>query len=634
MEGESMERIVGTSLLLQMMRNRVYEVEDEYYLYLNAIEDKLLEKQVISNSEWQSLFNESGLPEEEQHNFNKVWVEAYVRYYFFRQALKDLPNTTDINTARKIVTVDDLAYPEILKMKLAYVYGDKISIYESLIERWVSDEYVIQWLKYETYRKLGDYWDMDFASDTSVFDSVYKYKRVSLEGLDDIKYILKQVETMADLEDLLRFTFYCYNDMSLPRVPFEYVKKEYEWYAKGKEKDILRYLDKIHLYLPSCATSVNAKSLKAALELAIIQKEVEGKDRLLGKDKEHIGFVLHSFWKCLEVYTYRVINDYYFQDEGVDNERFEGNSATFSIKKRYLVYEMKHCKGFPPKLASEFSNVDAEEFTEEEFYKAANKLWERYNLHLKRVWFEAVIRGFYIPVFIKKKLGQFCNTNELLMNMTINDLADRDMLITLVYYYITEVGRWVGLRDFRLKDILNNNFKGYWYAVTIDEYEDILPYRSMLSKSMPERGILFMSLEVDDDECNRYLMSNDKFSILSNKLANQFRIIANFRLFLESRLYGDLIDIDEIRTLLQEYPNYILNAFNKIVENGMTKFSRESIDTILHCSLDYYLEYVMEKSYVTGSDMLELKNEHLKSLTKEKLRVSNAKAADIFFGKR
>lgn len=82
-----MERTVGTSLLLQMMRNRVYEVEDEYYLYLNAVEDKLLEKQVVSNSEWQSLFDESGLPKEEKNNFNKVWIEAYVRYYFFLESL-------------------------------------------------------------------------------------------------------------------------------------------------------------------------------------------------------------------------------------------------------------------------------------------------------------------------------------------------------------------------------------------------------------------------------------------------------------------------------------------------------------------------------------------------------------------
>ena len=466
-----MERTVGTSLLLQMMRNRVYEVEDEYYLYLNTVEDKLLEKQVISNSDWQNLFDESGLPKEEQHNFNKVWIEAYVRYYFFRGALKDLPNTTDLNTVRRIITVDDFAYPRILMLKLAYVYGNKISYYDSIIIRWTFDEYVAKWLEYESYRKLSDYWDMRFVSDISAFESVLNYERKSLEGLDPIKYILEEVENVNDLENLLRFTFYCYNDMLLPRVPFEYVKKEYEWYAEGKEKGILKYLDKMSSY----ATSVNTPSLRVALELAIIQKEAGSKDRLSDKDKEHIGFVLHSFWKCLEVYTYRVINDYYFQDDGVDNERFFGISKSFSIKKRYLVYEMKHCKGFPSRLASEFANVDNEEFTEEEFYKAANKLWKRYNLHLKRVWFEAVIRGFYIPVFVKKKLGQFCNTNELLMCTTINDLADEEMLSTLVYYYITEVSRWVGLRDFRLKDVLNNNFKGYWYAITIDEYEDILP---------------------------------------------------------------------------------------------------------------------------------------------------------------
>lgn len=434
MEGKSMERTVGTSLLLQMMRNRVYEVEDEYYLYLNAVEDKLEERQVISNSEWQNLLNESGLPKEEKHNFNKVWIEAYVRYYFFREALKDLPNTTDLNTVRRIVTVDDFAYSRILMLKLAYVYGDRIPVYESIVKRWVSDEYVVEWLKYETYRKLSDYWDMDFASDNSVLDSVYKYKRVSLEGLDPVKYILEGVENVNDLENLLRFTFYCYNDMPLPRVPFEYVKEKYSEYCKGNDKSILRYLDRI----PS---SVNAKSLKVALELAIVQKEMEGIDRLIDRGQEHIKLVLYSFWKYLEVYTYRVINDYYFQDDGVDNERFEGNSAAFSVKKRYLVYEMKHCKGFPSRLASEFSDVDGEEFTEEEFYKAANRLWKRSNLHLKRVWFEAVMRGFYIPVFIKKKLGQFCNTNELLMNMTINDLADREMLSTLVYYYIQ---KWAG----------------------------------------------------------------------------------------------------------------------------------------------------------------------------------------------
>lgn len=48
MGGNSMERTVGASLLLQMMRNRVFEVNEEYYLYLNEIEDKLLKYETVS----------------------------------------------------------------------------------------------------------------------------------------------------------------------------------------------------------------------------------------------------------------------------------------------------------------------------------------------------------------------------------------------------------------------------------------------------------------------------------------------------------------------------------------------------------------------------------------------------------
>lgn len=219
-----MERTVGTSLLLQMMRNRVYEVDEEYYLYLNEIEDKLLKYETVSIGEWEGIFKGSNLSQEEYENFKKIWIEAYVRYYFFRKALKDLPNTTDINTVRRIVTVDDLAYPEILRMKLAYVYGNKIQEYESLVEKWISDEYVTKWLKYESYRKLNEHWDIGFASNHSVFNSVLKYKRGSLEGLDSTKFILRGVNTVDDLENMLRFTLYCYDDMILPRTDLDTIK--------------------------------------------------------------------------------------------------------------------------------------------------------------------------------------------------------------------------------------------------------------------------------------------------------------------------------------------------------------------------------------------------------------------------
>jgi hypothetical protein len=212
-----MGRTVGISLLLQMMRNRVYEVNEEYYLYLNKVEDKLLKYETVSIGEWEGIFKGSNLSQDEYENFKKILIEAYVRYYFFRKALKDLPNTTDINTVRRIVTIDDFAYPEILKMKLAYVYGNKIQEYDAVINRWLNNEYVVEWLKYESYRKLNEYWDILFASNESVFNSVLKYRRGCLEGLDPAKFILENVKTVDDLENVLRFTLYCYNDMILPR---------------------------------------------------------------------------------------------------------------------------------------------------------------------------------------------------------------------------------------------------------------------------------------------------------------------------------------------------------------------------------------------------------------------------------
>lgn len=64
MEGESMSAVVGTSLLLQMMCNRVHEVEEEYYFYLNEIEDKLLKHETVTASEWEAIFKESSLAQE------------------------------------------------------------------------------------------------------------------------------------------------------------------------------------------------------------------------------------------------------------------------------------------------------------------------------------------------------------------------------------------------------------------------------------------------------------------------------------------------------------------------------------------------------------------------------------------
>ena len=484
----------------------------------------------------------------------------------------------------------------------------------------MSDEYVIQWLRYETYRKLSDYWDMDFASDHSAFDSVYKYNRASIEGLDSVE----SAKNFNDLKNVLLFTFYTYNSMILPRVSADYVKAKYSGYCKGKEKSFLKYLDEI----PS--STLNAYSLRVIIQFNIIKSELNGKDRITSDNKSYVKSVLGSLPKCIEIYSNKVIKDsYYYLTEFTEDDIYAFRSATgFSIKKKYLVYEMKHCKGFPTELVPEFIEVDAEEFTENEFYNVANRLWKGCNSLLKRIWFEAVMQGFYIPVYMKEKLGQFCNSDELLMNFTTNDLIDRDIFLIFIYNYLTDTNNWNLVKDTIIKVILNNQFRGFWYAYAIDEIDNVL-----LSKSILARNKLYVSLDLGKDVCNPYLVSNDRFSICSTKLYGEFIDVVNLRLFLESRLYGNTISIDEVKSYLSDYPEYITDAFLKVIDKRMTKFSKESLDLIIDCLLDFYLKHEREDAHYIGyRGLLDLKNEALKSFSKQS-SISNSKADNIFFGK-
>lgn len=625
-----MERIVGTSLLLQMMRNRVYEVEEEYYLYLNEIEDKLLKYETVSIGEWEGIFKESNLSQDEYENFKKIWIEGYVRYYFFRRALKDLPNTIDVNTVRRIVTVDDLAYPEILKMKLAYVYGNKMQDYESIIERWTSDEYVTQWLKYETYRKLGDYWDMDFASDHSVFDSIYKYNRASIEGLDLVESILESAKNFNDLKNVLRFTLYCYNDMILPRAGLDEIQQEYMDYSKNKPTK--GYLSEIFKLIDPGMKTFNIYSLEVMLKLCIIRKELAGEKELTNEDRDHVEYVLDGMREYTEAISGRTVVDIYFKEKDTIERNIFPETTGLSVKKRYLLYAMRHYDEFSKEMVSEFAKTTIEEFTEKEFIEFAQQTWSGYRLHTMELWYQALMFGNYIPKYVRQELGCFCNTDELLMTLEVNDLSDDGFFKDMVYYYMTTTCFWGDLNRRVSKYILKNGYLKTWYEL-LEDGDIVLEYSSFLSHMIPGRAFLFHALQVDNDEYNRYLVSNTRYSFYVYGNEETFRLIANFKVYLESRLYGDLITLKEIRGLLQDYPEYILSAFDALVNSWNLKVSRESLDLILDLCLVYYLKYQKEgTNLMEPGEVLRLKDECLRSLTK-KTRISNIKAADIFFGK-
>lgn len=625
-----MSTTVNTQVILQMMRNRVFEVKDEYYLYLNEIEDKLMEHKKISISEWESLFKESNLSQGEYRNFRKIWVEAYVRYLFFKEALKELPNTTDIDTVRRLVTVDDLAFMHILKLKLAYAYGDKISDYDAVINRWLNNEYVIEWIKYESYRKLNEYWDILFASSKSAFESIYRYKRGSLEGLDPTKFILDGVKTVDDLENMLRFNFYCYNDMILPRADLDAIQQEYMDYSRNKPTK--EYLNEIFKLFDSGMKTFNIYSLEAMLKLCIVRKELAGEKELTNEDKDHIEFVLDGMREYTEAISGRIVVDIYFKEKDtIERNIFQGSTG-LSVNKRYLLYAMRHYEKWPRELTPEFAKTTIEEFTEKEFTRFAQQTWSGYRLHTIELWFRALICGYYIPKYIKQELGDFCNTNELLMTLEVIDLSDNEFFKDMVYYYMTTTSFWGDLNRRVSKYILKNGYLITWYEFLKDD-DKVLEYSSFLSHMISGRAFLFHALQVDNGEYNRYLVSNTRYSFYVYGSEETFRHLANFKIYLESRLYGDLISLKEARDLLQDYPEYILTAFDALVSSWNLKVSRESLDLILDLCLVYYLKYQKEgANLLEPGEVLKLKDECLASMNK-KTRISNSKAADIFFGK-
>ena len=625
-----MSVVVNTQVILQMMRNRVFEVKDEYYLYLNEIEDKLMKHKKISISEWESLFRESGLPQGEHRNFRKIWIEAYVRYHFFRDALKELPNTTNIDTARRLVTVDDLAFMHILKLKLAYAYGDQISDYDAIINRWINNEYVVEWLKYESYRKLNGHWDIGFASNRSVFNSVLKYKRGSLEGLDSTKFILRGVNTVDDLENMLRFTLYCYDDMILPRTDLDTIKWEYINYSKGKPTQ--EYLSELFKLIDPGMNTFNLYSLEVMLELCIVRKELAGEEKLTEEDVDHVEFVLDGMREYTEAINGRIVLDNCFKEKDtVEGNIFQGSTG-LSVNKRYLLYAMRHYEEFSKEMVSEFAKTTIEEFTEKEFIEFAQQTWSGYRLHTMELWYQALMFGNYIPKYVRQELGCFCNTDELLMILEVNDLSDDGFFKDMVYYYMTTTRYWGDLNRRVSKYILKNGYLKTWYEL-LEDGDIVLEYSSFLSHMIPGRAFLFHALQVDNDEYNRYLVSNTRYSFYVYGNEETFRLIANFKVYLESRLYGDLITLKEVRGLLQDYPEYILSAFDVLVKSWNLKVSRESLDLILDLCLVYYLKYQKEgTNLLEPGEVLRLKDECLASRNK-KTRISNTRAADIFFGK-
>ena len=368
------------------------------------------------------------------------------------------------------------------------------------------------------------------------------------------------------------------------------------------------------------------------LKLCIIRKELAGEKELTNEDRDHVEYVLDGMREYTEAISGRTVVDIYLKEKDAIERNIFPETTDHSVNKRYLLYAMKHYTRLPKEMISEFAKTAIEEFTAEEFINFVQKTWSGYRLHPRKYWFQALMHGNFIPKYVREELGCFCNTNELLMTLEVNDLLDDDFFIPMTYYYMTTT-RFCGDLYRRVsKHILRDRYLITWYEL-LNNDDEVLEYSSFLSHMIFGRGLLQHALQVDNDEYNRYLVSNTRYSFYVYGDEETFRLIANFKVYLESRLYGDLITLKEVRGLLQDYPEYILTAFDALVSSWNLKVSRESLDLILDLCLVYYLKYQKEgANLLEPGEVLRLKDECLASMNK-KTRISNTRAADIFFGK-
>ena len=472
----------------------------------------------------------------------------------------------------------------ILKLKLAYAYGDQISDYDAVINRWLNNEYVVEWLKYESYRKLNEYWDILFASNESVFNSVLKYRRGCLEGLDPAKFILENVKTVDDLENVLRFTLYCYNDMILPRADLDTIQQEYMDYSKNKPTK--GYLSEIFKLIDPGMKTFNIYSLEIMLKLCIVRKELAGVKELTNEDRDHIEYVLDGMREYTEAISGRTVVDIYFKEKDTIERNIFPETTGLSVKKRYLLYAMRHYDEFSKEMVSEFAKTTIEEFTEKEFIEFAQQTWSGYRLHTMELWYQALMFGNYIPKYVRQELGCFCNTDELLMTLEVNDLSDDGFFKDMVYYYMTTTCFWGDLNRRVSKYILKNGYLKTWYELL--EGDDRW-------KNCHRMELVLLSEEVRE------------LNLKSNELLNL------------SKMREDAQTLIERMRFKEGY---------RVVDNlqNIDYISFEGLQRLFK----FYYELFQECNYPCS--VSEKVEEIFKEL-KRRQDVNNAKAADIFFGK-
>lgn len=612
-----------------MLENGVYDTDNYYPFYLSRMNNKLDLQEEFSYDEWCDLIPLLGIAKSSYYLFKRVWLGTYVRFSFLPSTLDQEIKDYDKYVAKKIIQADDLAYPYILKLKLAYVCFSAITV-EALYIQLIDNIYVQEWLKVGVIQNLGLLWDTEFTKSPEVFDSILRYVSGTKYSLNLPKDIYYTTDNEQDFYNVFMFTTNCVNQDSELRFPITDIISTYQQTVMRKDGFPDSHFMNDMYRNSTLFRYLNLDAFEMLLKYTNIMQRVKESNR------EFTYFRKHDYYINVSEY---ITNEYkYFSNTALELFKNLYNSCKTPVHLGNMTFFSKgECDSYIDETVHRdflnlvISNYDFEKkekmikslysedfvyFRKEDLTKVVHSYVPNFSDDdtLNYIWLDAYIRYYYIPRALSVKFGMICDTNYLKLMMEPGLVFNKSLFTAVIHYCRSIFRSFDEDIDNAITDFYDNKLLQEWSHHTESERYNIFEDIKFMDNEFSLNSIKLVGKVFPIYKTSYAHMMYD----LVDSPKELMEVVFKFKLFLDT--LGEkhnLTDKGVLISILRRYNTEIVSEFDAIIGDDIYKFNIESVHDILEF---FDLCKIVYVSYIE---------------TEEKCAaVHNKDAADLFFGER
>ena len=627
-----MEETVRSRLLLQIMNNGLYKTDDNYSFYLMHINETLQGVDTVGYSYWKNMFQLLGVPTSVFYLFEKVWLEAYVRFEYLPKALEKLNSKFNLNLAKNIIMAEDLKYTDILKLKLAYISTDaSTKDIEAQMSELTNNKRVQDWIKVGSIKELDQIWNMGFVTNEQVFDCIQDYKYTNKYSLDREDDIYFKVNSKEELFNVVMFCISCVNqkyDTRLDKVTLFNSYKELvhdgRKYPDGEYNDNVYTDAMLFGYL-------NKQALWNLIDYSNLIEYIDNADDMFGDvDRRKYLYDMSSYYSnnqywCMYKAASEVFTDIYNNGYG----KIKIGNMTFFTKGNYEFPNYTTVdRDFLSLVLKEYNFEDEEEmilsldrehfvyFTEEEFLKTMNKYVPEVKDEdlLKYIWLDAYVRYYLFPNFLIDNLEYLCDKTQLGLLLNPSMLFHKNLLASVLYYCKGYPEVCNSSIDTVLNQLYTNGYIKSWI-----QHQNSSKHDTIADKEFLNEYTVFKSTKELSNSQPLYSLSLIDIGRIYHYEKEEVVVIFKTKLFYDTLTCGSTIGIDGV---IKELDEDVVPIFKSIVGTDISVFTLESVDMITEFCRFYDLFHGKEED-LDINKIMELVHKPI---------IKNKRAASIFFG--